>query len=244
MIRRPPRSTLFPYTTLFRSLELGHEVVERQRPDRALARELADGVRVGRVRDDLVAAPQEPPRHVSAHPPQANHPDLHDVRPPSSETRLGRRLARPESQTRLPARLAEPPRPPLGSHDQNHRLASRHPIARSTADRSVRSPSATSAPRWTRRARRPRSARTGRAARARAAFTAPNVYDRPGTGRSSASSHVTWRNTPVFGPPLYACPVECRKRGPKPTHVATRYRSRTARRIAWSVASCAAVIST
>src|SRR5256884_3568767 len=28
MIRRPPRSTLFPYTTLFRSLG-GHQVVER-----------------------------------------------------------------------------------------------------------------------------------------------------------------------------------------------------------------------
>src|SRR2546430_5841977 len=25
MIRRPPRSTLFPYTTLFRSLQFGHE---------------------------------------------------------------------------------------------------------------------------------------------------------------------------------------------------------------------------
>src|SRR5687767_15562493 len=25
MIRRPPRSTLFPYTTLFRSLEIGHQ---------------------------------------------------------------------------------------------------------------------------------------------------------------------------------------------------------------------------
>src|SRR2546426_1625982 len=31
MIRRPPRSTLFPYTTLFRSLEL------RERPRRALS---------------------------------------------------------------------------------------------------------------------------------------------------------------------------------------------------------------
>src|SRR5258706_1139759 len=28
MIRRPPRSTLFPYTTLFRSLHLGHHLVE------------------------------------------------------------------------------------------------------------------------------------------------------------------------------------------------------------------------
>src|SRR5260221_9451732 len=27
MIRRPPRSTLFPYTTLFRSHELGHVLV-------------------------------------------------------------------------------------------------------------------------------------------------------------------------------------------------------------------------
>src|SRR3712207_9330929 len=27
MIRRPPRSTLFPYTTLFRSLMLGHFVI-------------------------------------------------------------------------------------------------------------------------------------------------------------------------------------------------------------------------
>src|SRR5439155_91050 len=34
------------------------------------------------------------------------------------------RLARSGSQTRLAARVAEPPRPPLGSHDQDHRLAS------------------------------------------------------------------------------------------------------------------------
>src|SRR2546422_8536039 len=32
--------------------------------------------------------------------------------------------ARPRSQTRLAARVAEPPRPPLGSHDLVHRLAS------------------------------------------------------------------------------------------------------------------------
>src|SRR2546422_3320274 len=29
MIRRPPRSTLFPYTTLFRSLRIGHDVAQR-----------------------------------------------------------------------------------------------------------------------------------------------------------------------------------------------------------------------
>src|SRR5690242_21536846 len=32
MIRRPPRSTLFPYTTLFRSEVLDDRVGERQRP--------------------------------------------------------------------------------------------------------------------------------------------------------------------------------------------------------------------
>src|SRR5256885_5031265 len=31
MIRRPPRSTLFPYTTLFRSPRLGRGVEQRQR---------------------------------------------------------------------------------------------------------------------------------------------------------------------------------------------------------------------
>src|SRR5256885_15617683 len=37
MIRRPPRSTLFPYTTLFRSLEsVGHPTAVN--PDRALRR--------------------------------------------------------------------------------------------------------------------------------------------------------------------------------------------------------------
>src|SRR5258708_20125382 len=38
MIRRPPRSTLFPYTTLFRSLDLGaHGGGERQTTGLALA---------------------------------------------------------------------------------------------------------------------------------------------------------------------------------------------------------------
>src|SRR2546421_2780634 len=31
MIRRPPRSTLFPYTTLFRSLRISRQIVGRQR---------------------------------------------------------------------------------------------------------------------------------------------------------------------------------------------------------------------
>src|SRR3712207_8279200 len=44
MIRRPPRSTLFPYTTLFRSLAQAH-VAPDQPPERALDYDvLAEGV--------------------------------------------------------------------------------------------------------------------------------------------------------------------------------------------------------
>jgi len=82
-----------------------------------------------------------------------------------------------------------------------------------------------------------------RSPRACAAFTAPNVYACPGTARSDASSHVIWRNTPVFGPPLYACPVECRKRGPEAHARRDAVAIRMARRIACSSASCAAFIS-
>src|SRR2546429_7805058 len=36
MIRRPPRSTLFPYTTLFRSVQIGLERIHRRLPLRGL----------------------------------------------------------------------------------------------------------------------------------------------------------------------------------------------------------------
>src|SRR3712207_6849309 len=40
MIRRPPRSTLFPYTTLFRSIvDIGEAIGRRPQPDRAGASE-------------------------------------------------------------------------------------------------------------------------------------------------------------------------------------------------------------
>src|SRR3712207_7766995 len=43
MIRRPPRSTLFPYTTLFRSLQASDA---EQRPDRSAARRHVHRARV------------------------------------------------------------------------------------------------------------------------------------------------------------------------------------------------------
>src|SRR2546425_8119099 len=45
MIRRPPRSTLFPYTTLFRSVWIGEVVVRVHASDDALRVVLADCVR-------------------------------------------------------------------------------------------------------------------------------------------------------------------------------------------------------
>src|SRR2546426_2495777 len=48
MIRRPPRSTLFPYTTLFRSHDRGRDLA----PDAARAVDAVGPARVGRGRDD------------------------------------------------------------------------------------------------------------------------------------------------------------------------------------------------
>src|SRR3712207_8433188 len=57
MIRRPPRSTLFPYTTLFRSeLVHGHEPLQGDERLDALAR----AVRVGDVVDVLLGAYDAP----------------------------------------------------------------------------------------------------------------------------------------------------------------------------------------
>src|SRR2546430_7185697 len=62
MIRRPPRSTLFPYTTLFRSVEGGADLVERERlvehgvGDEAVAAFL-DGVIPARHEDDREPGP-------------------------------------------------------------------------------------------------------------------------------------------------------------------------------------------
>src|SRR5438445_13813666 len=58
MIRRPPRSTLFPYTTLFRSLgDASHEAPEKGAERPLALRELEKGPRVGhRGRDLLTVA--------------------------------------------------------------------------------------------------------------------------------------------------------------------------------------------
>src|SRR3712207_8668742 len=63
MIRRPPRSTLFPYTTLFRSRGVGEDAVERLhvhlrlRSDRVGAARAELLERVGRVAGEEDVAP-------------------------------------------------------------------------------------------------------------------------------------------------------------------------------------------
>src|SRR2546427_7457254 len=54
MIRRPPRSTLFPYTTLFRS----HHVLARVREERREGLDVRHHIAPFRVRE-----PPPPPRH-------------------------------------------------------------------------------------------------------------------------------------------------------------------------------------
>ncbi len=66
----------------------------------------------------------------------------------------------------------------------------------------------------------------------------------PGIGRSNGASYVIWKNTPSFEPPLCSWPVECRKRGPKPTVVATCSASRTVVRMRCSAASSSSSIGT
>src|SRR2546426_9280043 len=66
MIRRPPRSTLFPYTTLFRSREQGHARLDPQPPDELSrrGRDLREGLR---VRIDVDGAVGEEERLLREH---------------------------------------------------------------------------------------------------------------------------------------------------------------------------------
>src|SRR3712207_7150848 len=60
MIRRPPRSTLFPYTTLFRSRHVKEEQAEHDRqPEADDALDDRDARREGDVRARVVERPDE-----------------------------------------------------------------------------------------------------------------------------------------------------------------------------------------
>src|SRR5258707_2112424 len=79
MIRRPPRSTLFPYTTLFRSLFL----VVREPA-------LGDGLQVGEAAPVVELEEREPSLAVPAgpHPPVHHHALARTAREDRKSTRL------------------------------------------------------------------------------------------------------------------------------------------------------------
>src|SRR5258705_4395440 len=58
MIRRPPRSTLFPYTTLFRSFHRGVEILQRM----AAAEAGIEGRALGRIVLEEIGNEQQPSR--------------------------------------------------------------------------------------------------------------------------------------------------------------------------------------
>src|SRR5256885_13037393 len=67
MIRRPPKSTLFPYTTLFRSIERGKGVLEHDLHVAPHGAEVAAGKakHVASVKDDLAFAGFDEPQHAA-----------------------------------------------------------------------------------------------------------------------------------------------------------------------------------
>src|SRR3989454_10694188 len=94
MIRRPPRSTLFPYTTLFRSVEVG---VERlvMRLERACRGAAEQRLQHGGLDLEVAAGVQERPdaaHHPRPQPEQLTHFRMHGV--------VGRTLAGPERRVR------------------------------------------------------------------------------------------------------------------------------------------------
>src|SRR4051812_50176338 len=66
MIRRPPRSTLFPYTTLFRSPRAGPAVRARVRPP-SWARWYSDPRRVATIRADCQGRSEEHTSELQSH---------------------------------------------------------------------------------------------------------------------------------------------------------------------------------
>src|SRR3989442_15956224 len=69
MIRRPPRSTLFPYTTLFRSVEFAaaHIVIERVAEDEVTGRAHQEALGTGRERLVLFVLGSHFVEHVRMH---------------------------------------------------------------------------------------------------------------------------------------------------------------------------------
>src|SRR5260370_10176150 len=104
MIRRPPRSTLFPYTTLFRS-HVAAALGQRRRDG-----QLAEKPRQRRRPGERKHGQRQPRRPHRAHRPETVDRRLAPLGPPQQP-----RTARPGYGERAPKDQQPPdPRPPLG----------------------------------------------------------------------------------------------------------------------------------
>src|SRR3712207_9359259 len=81
MIRRPPRSTLFPYTTLFRSQGLGHDVEHRQPRVERRVRVLEDDLDVTAQRTHPLAPEPDDLPALEAHRPLGGRLQVEDGAP-------------------------------------------------------------------------------------------------------------------------------------------------------------------
>src|SRR5256886_14457300 len=144
MIRRPPRSTLFPYTTLFRSAEPDPPCAREQRGDRDA--DDPPGARGGgarRVRDREAPAARQgrpPPRDRREHGVSADR-DREPALPPDAHDRPPRHLGGPRPRPLLvraaaddlaPPRVHPPdsPRGPGGCVRRRRRYARDAPLGR------------------------------------------------------------------------------------------------------------------
>src|SRR5256885_10054497 len=106
MIRRPPRSTLFPYTTLFRSPLTVHARLELEREREAVPQRAADG-RTHRVLDARVQ--QKHPLvevHVGGTHLQYPVERIRTTEPPARQRHHAHRREQPAPDQTIPCRIA------------------------------------------------------------------------------------------------------------------------------------------
>src|SRR3989442_6477342 len=119
MIRRPPRSTLFPYTTLFRSTPAVPEEPQREQDhDRHQQRELRRRGEGRQAPEEEEAADREDRGHRVVDVDRPDEVALRSLEPEAAEgARLGHREPAPEERRRPAAGTAEAYRTAQGFRD-------------------------------------------------------------------------------------------------------------------------------
>src|SRR5258707_11237749 len=113
MIRRPPRSTLFPYTTLFRSVPQGalESLKPSARPVQPVPKVHVDPRVLREVAPPIIPTPAPQPERPARELPNAPVPKLNDV-PPAPQPSA----ATPKTDAPKPALKLEAPETPQPQH--------------------------------------------------------------------------------------------------------------------------------